>query len=189
MIRSWDRVGSRPCGDYSVFAVREDRSRSPRTGQVHPFYVLESADWVNCLPVTADGNLVCIRQYRHGTQSVALEIPGGLVDQGEAPEAAARREMREETGYVAEEIVHLGTMRPNPAILNNACHFYMGRHATRRHGQQLDSAEDIEVVLISLAEIPQMVSAGEITHGISLAGLFYLDLHRRGIRPDGVRAS
>ena len=185
MIRSWDRLGSRNCGDFAIFRVREDRARSPRTGRTHPFYVVESADWVNCLPVTEDGRLVCIRQYRHGSRRVELEMPGGLVDEGEDPRAAAEREMREETGFVAKALVHLGTMRPNPAIQSNTCHFYMARHATRQHGQHLDSAEDIEVVLLKLADVPKLVSAGEIRHGISLVGLFYLDLYLRGIRPVG----
>ena len=175
---------SRFKGNFRIFTVREDRSRSPRTGQVHSFYVLESADWVNCLPVTDDGQLVCIRQYRHGTRSVTLEIPGGLVDTDESPEEAAQREMREETGYAADEMIYLGSMRPNPAIMNNTCHFYLGKGAARRHGQHLDSAEDIEVVLLDVADIPRLVSSGRIVHGISLAGLYYLDLYLRGTRPD-----
>ena len=181
MIRSWDRIDSRVCGDYSVFTVREDRARSPRTGCIHPFYVIESADWVNCLPVTEDERLVCIRQYRHGTRSIALEIPGGLIEKGEEPEVAARREMREETGYGAEKMVYLGSMRPNPAIQNNTCHYYMGVHATRLHQQYLDGTEDIEVVLLDLSELPHLVAAGKIWHGISLVGLLYLDLHLRGL--------
>ena len=179
MIRRWEHLSQEHRGDFAVFAVREDRSRSPRTGLVHPFYVIESANWVNCLPITNDGKLVCIRQYRHGSRTVALEIPGGLIDEGEAPATAALRELREETGYTAQEIVHLGTMRPNPAIMNNMCHFYLGRQASRCHDQQLDVAEDIEVVLIDLDDIPRLIATGDLDHGISLAGLYYLDLHLR----------
>ena len=180
MIRPWERIGSRACGDYRVFSVREDRSRSPRTGQVHPFYVLESADWVNCLAITKDQQLVCIQQYRHGTQSVALEIPGGLVDEGERPEVAALRELQEETGFVADSVVHVGSMHPNPAILNNVCHFYAAFDATLSSAQRLDSGEDIDVVLIDVSDIRKVVTAGDITHGISLAGLYYMDLYLRG---------
>ena len=179
MIEPWQRLETRPRGDFSVFTVREDRCRSPRTGAVHPFYVVESPDWVNCLPVTEDNKLVCIRQFRHGTRSVALELPGGLIDPGEAPDAAAQREMREETGYASDTVVHLGTMHPNPAMMSNQCHFYLAPHATRQHEQQLDRGEDIEPVLLDLADIGGLVRSGTITHGISLVGLLYLDLYLR----------
>jgi len=122
-----------------------------------------------------------VRQFRHGTRSVMLEIPGGLVNDGEEPAVAARREMCEETGFDAKELVHLGSMRPNPAILNNTCHFYLGRSAAYRGAQRLDSGEDIEVVLVDLEDLAGLVRAGEFTHGISLAGLFYLDLYLRGM--------
>ncbi len=185
MVRPWERVETRLRGDYKVFRVREDRARSPRTGKPHRFYVVESADWVNCLPVTDDGELICVRQYRHGTQSAALEIPGGLIDKGELPEVAARREMLEETGYVARDLVHLGSMRPNPAIQNNTCHYFLARGATLVSRQHLDQAEDIEVVPVPVAALLRMVAEGEFWHGITLAGLFYLDLYMRGIRTKG----
>ena len=176
MIHPWKRVSTRVRGDYRIFSVREDHSRSPVTGAVSPFYVLQSGDWVNCLPVTADGKLVCIRQYRHGSRSIHLEIPGGLAEKGEPPMAAARREMLEETGYDAEEMILLGSMHPNPAILNNTCYFFLARNAALERAQNLDRNEDIEVELVATQDIADMVRSGAFAHGITVAGLYYLDL-------------
>src|SRR5690606_28506074 len=118
MIQRWETVASRVRGDYEVFRVREDRCRSPLTGAEHPFYIIEASDWVNVIPVTPEGQIVCVEQYRHGTDEVSLEIPGGIIDPGDAsPAHAARREMVEETGYDADAIVPLGSVAPNPAIL------------------------------------------------------------------------
>src|SRR5215471_11864178 len=113
----WRRLASERLGDFKIFTVRRDRIVSPRTEEEHDFYVLDGADWINVIPVTPEGGILLIEQYRHGTGEVTLEIPGGAIDRGDAdPLAAARRELREETGYEASEWVNLGFVHPNPAI-------------------------------------------------------------------------
>ena len=93
MVHEWPRLESEELSDYRVFRVRRDRRRSPRTGESHDFYVLEMPEWINILAVTPEGGVVLIHQYRHGTARVSLEIPGGVIDPGDAsPAEAARRE-------------------------------------------------------------------------------------------------
>jgi len=95
----WRRGRSEQVADCRVFNVRRDFSADPRDGRVHDFYVIEAPDWINVIPLTDDGRVVLIEQYRHGTGEVSLEIPGGMVDEGESPQDAAARELLEETGY------------------------------------------------------------------------------------------
>lgn len=176
MLESWERKKSRPRGDYRVFTVREDLAASPVTGDEYTFFVIEANDWINVVPVTPDGRLVCIRQYRHGTQEITLEIPGGVVDDGEDPLGAATREMIEETGYEPDEMVYLGSVAPNPAIQNNRCHTYLARDCRPTSEQDLDGAEEIDVVLVDPADVPRLVLDGTITHSLVVAA-FYLFEH------------
>ena len=166
MIKSWERIRSNPGPSFRVFSIRTDTAVSPRTGREHDFYVIESRDWINIIPLTSDDQVVMVKQYRHGSREVTLEVPGGLVDSGDTPEMAASRELLEETGYRAEALVKLGTVNPNPAIFNNRCYTFLARNVKRVSEPALDQTEDIEVVLIPLRDIPEMIRKGEIDHAI-----------------------
>ena len=91
MIKPWPKLRSEAVGDYRVFKIRSDRKQSPRTGEAHDFFVIECVNWVNVIALTAHGQLIMVEQYRHGSNTVELEIPGGMMDStDESPEAAWR---------------------------------------------------------------------------------------------------
>lgn len=165
--------------DYKIFQVSRRRAAHPHTGAVRTFSIVHCTPWVNVVALTPDDQVVLVRQFRHGTQQVTLEIPGGLVDPGEEPLAAAMRELAEETGFVAAHWEPLGVVEPNPAFQTNRLHTFLALDARCVSPQHLDPGEVIRIETMPLAEIPQRVTSGEISHALVLAGFFHL-LHRTG---------
>jgi 8-oxo-dGTP pyrophosphatase MutT (NUDIX family) len=186
---AWTRLESETIADCRVFRVRRDRSRSPRAdGAVHDFYCIEAPDWINVIPLTARHEVVMIEQYRHGTEEITLEIPGGMVDAGESPAEAAARELLEETGYAPREILYLGKTRPNPAIQNNWIHTYLAREVIFQSEPVFDSTEQTAVRLVPLADVPALIADGTITHALVVVGFYWLSLYETGRRESGLRA-
>ncbi|MCO6511485.1 MAG: NUDIX hydrolase [Aridibacter famidurans] len=166
------RINSRKeIADCRVFEVTERRSVEEGTGREASFYVIESPDWVNVVPVTDDGKIVLIEQFRHGTEELTLEIPGGMVDEGETPAVCAARELTEETGYVADELVYLGKSRPNPAIQNNWIHHFAAFGCSNDGEQSFDEHEKIAVREVGPDELDRLIERGRITHSLVLAGI------------------
>jgi len=176
-IKPWRLISSQRSESFKIFNLRTDRASSPRTNEAYDFYVLESADWVNMIPLTPRNEVVLIRQYRHGIRESTLEIPGGIVEESDSPEDAARRELIEETGYKASEMQLLGSVHPNPAFLTNRCYTFVAKGASRVKEQEQDEKEDIEVLVRPLKQIPDLIRDGEITHALVLAAFyrFYME--------------
>lgn len=180
MIQPWPKLGTTPLGDFKVFTLRKELKRSPRTGQPHEFFVLDSVDWVNIVALTPDGQIVLVEQFRHGSETVELEIPGGIMDaHDESPVATAVRELREETGYEGENARVIGQVFSNAAIQSNRCHTVLIEDCRLKHPVQFDHGEDIVTRLMSADAIPELIASGRIRHCIVVAALYYFDLWRR----------
>ncbi|RMF87764.1 MAG: NUDIX hydrolase [Nitrospirae bacterium] len=175
-IRPWAEVARRELAATPIFTLSERLRVHPTSGREHPFYVLETGPWVNVVPLTESGEVVLVRQYRHGTRTVCLEIPGGLVDPGESPEAAAARELLEETGYAAERWEAIGETHCNPAFLDNVTYSYAARGARRVAAPRPEETEEIEVVTVPLARIPELIRSRAITHALVIAAFHHLGL-------------
>lgn len=175
----WRRVSRGPEQDYTILKVREDQVADPRNGNLHPRVLIDVADWVNIIPVTTDGKVVLIRQFRFGVWAPTLEIPGGAVDPGEDPAAAAARELEEETGFRPGRVQALGWVHPNPALQANRCHSFLGLDCVRVHEGRQESGEDIQVELRDRAEISRLLREGEITHSLVVTAFFLDELARR----------
>jgi 8-oxo-dGTP pyrophosphatase MutT (NUDIX family) len=164
--KSWMLLSSREVFEHVIFRLHCDRYSLAPDGQESEFVRIVCTDWVNVIPITAQGDVVFVRQYRHGVREISLEIPGGMVDEGEAPEVAALRELSEETGYSAPSVRRLGNLWPNPAIQNNHCHLFVAENCQRVGPPRPDPRERIEVVTYPLDEVPQLIADGAIRHSL-----------------------
>jgi len=180
MIRPWVQVKSTPLGDFRIFTLRSDQKISPRTGQPHDFFILDCVDWVNVIAVTPDNQLVMVEQYRHGSNTVELEIPGGIMDAHDgSPVHTAIRELKEETGYEGENARLIGEIFSNPAILTNKTFTVLVQNCALRYDVQLDGGEDLTTRVVAITEIPNLISAGRIRHSLVVVALYHFDLWQR----------
>jgi ADP-ribose pyrophosphatase len=184
MIQPWKKIASRPAGDFRIFTARWDQRLSPRTGQTHEFIVLDSLNWVNIVALTPNREVVMVEQYRHGTETVELEIPGGLLDSAhETPLAAGLRELREETGYEGSRARVLCEQFPNPAFMSNRCYTVLAEDCELKHPLAWDHGEDLVTRLVPAVELPGLVRSGRIRHSIIVAALYHFDLWLQGKSP------
>lgn len=185
MIRPWQKIGSQSLGDFRIFTVRSDRAVSPRTGKEHDFFIIDCVNWVNLIAVTPDNQLVMVEQYRHGTNTVELEIPGGMLDREDAsPVIAGVRELREETGYEGENARVIGEIFPNPAIMSNTCHTVLVENCRLKHAVEFDHGEDLLTRLVPVADLTRLVAAGRIRHAVVVVALYHFELWQRGLAHD-----
>lgn len=174
MSRAWKVLSSKDIFRTGFFRFRTDECELP-DGRVMPnYYVMEFSDWVNIIPITEDGKIVLVDQYRQAAGASFLEIPGGAMDPHETdPKRAALRELREETGFVPDDVRLVGVHNPNPAMQNNRMHTFIGYNCRQIEAQQLDPFEDIVVVTVPIPEVYEMIMTGKITHSIVVASLLY----------------
>ncbi|MFO0596920.1 MAG: NUDIX hydrolase [Myxococcaceae bacterium] len=172
----WKQVAVRSEKDYRIFKARTLDVLDPRNDAPYVRTVIDAPDWVNIVAVTRDEQLVLVRQFRFGTWSNTLEIPGGMTDPGEDPAVAAARELEEETGFRPDRLTAIGTSHPNPAILNNRLHSFLAEGCVKVSEGHLDGSEDIELVLAPKAQVRELIARGEISHSLVLAALFLAKL-------------
>ncbi|AQA17323.1 hypothetical protein BST95_02860 [Halioglobus japonicus] len=176
MIKNWLRIQDKVLSETRIFTLMEVLERSPYNSREHTFCVIDSPDWVNLVPITDQGELVMIRQYRHGSQQVTLEIPGGMIDVGEEPVAAAIRECREETGHIVDQVTSLGVLNPNPALFGNKLHTFYGHVTDVDDKVHVSETERTEVELVRISDVRRYLLDGTIDHALVCATLWrFLD--------------
>lgn len=137
----------------------------------HDFYIIESPDWINITALTEDNRFIMVRQHRLGTDECTMETPAGLMEKGEDPLEASKRELLEETGYEAKDLVLLKKLTANPSIMNNSIYFYLATGCRKISDQKLDMAEDIDIILHTPGEVIRMLQDGSINHSIIVTAL------------------
>ncbi len=179
MIQPWQELHSRQVADFRVFTVRNKHCVSPRTGATHDFFVIDAVGWVNVVALTPDRKMILVEQFRHGTETVELEIPGGMMDAHEAsPITAGCRELLEETGFVGENPRLIGEVYSNPAIMSNTVYTVLIENCRPAAPVEFDATEDLATELVPIDDVPKLVASGRIRHSLVVAALYLYELSR-----------
>jgi 8-oxo-dGTP pyrophosphatase MutT (NUDIX family) len=175
---NWKTLSSEYLFSDLWFKVRKDKCETPGGKIVDPYYVYEFPTWVTAVPVTEDGKIIMVRQYRHALGETCIEIPGGCVDATDRNfEEAVARELLEETGYSFSSYEYLGKTSANPSTNNNLMHMFLAKGGRLIGQQQLDANEEIEVVLFSVDEVKQMLKENKIIQSMHVTCFLYA-LHK-----------
>lgn len=178
--KAWPEIERTQVADCRIFTLERSLARSPYDDKPYTFHRIVSVDWAQILPITADEEAVLVRQYRHGSREVTLEMPGGLIDAGEEPVQAALRECLEETGYRATQVRPLGVVWPNPAFMSNRLFSFYATGVVPERAIQNEGSEHTEVVLVPVADLEELLLKGRIDHALVAGAIWrFLALRER----------
>lgn len=153
--------------------LRVDRLEMPNGNIKDEYYVLEYPQWVNMVGITKTNKILFVRQYRHGAGEILIELPAGVVEDGEDPEVAARRELLEETGYAFGALEYVCKLYANPATSGNPTYTYILHDGVKIQEQELDASEDIEVVEMDIEDAKTFLFENKIGQALHSSALFY----------------
>ncbi len=170
----WKILSSEYLYRETWFTIRKDTCETQEGKIISPYYVYEFPTWVTALPLTKEGKVILVRQYRHAIGETILEIPGGCVDDTDSSlQQAVERELLEETGYQFSEYHYLGKISPNPSTNTNWMHMYLARGGEHVQELKLDPNEEIEVVLVSIEELKEMLRQNQILQAMHVTTIMY----------------
>jgi ADP-ribose pyrophosphatase len=170
----WKTLSSQYLFTDDWLTLRADTCETPQGKLVSPYYVYEFSDWVIAVALTTDGKFILERQYRHALGITSIELPGGCVEKSDASlEAALRRELLEETGYVFGSVEFLGKVSANPSTNSNWAHLYLATGGRLEQEQALDPNEEIEVCLYTFDELKQLLRENGVAQSMHIAAFFY----------------
>lgn len=178
--KPWNLTNETPYANCAVFNIFKKHFEHPTDGRAGNFFVAHAPDWVIGVPVTRDGKIILVNQFRFGIRELSWEFPGGIIDGDESVTHAAAREIAEETGFTGDTPISLGNAASNPAIFNNHCHFVLVENCVKTSDTHFDSNEEIETRLCEPAEVLALAREGKIVHALMLSALSKAML----LRPD-----
>lgn len=179
MIKKWITNSRKRLGDYRIFTIDSAKRESPETGVSGEFFVVDPPNWMMVIPLIkndkGEDSFLMVKQYRHGSDSVTLEFPAGMVDPGEDVYDTVVRELSEETGYVSSNIIQVGCVNPNPAFMTNSTTTFVARDLILTSSQNLDEHEEIESLIVPVKEFDKLIGGDMVNSAITVqAYYFYL---------------
>ncbi len=178
----WKTLSSEYITRYKYFTTRKDSYQSPEGKVIPEYYLVELGLTACALGITAENQVILVKQYRHPIGKTILELPGGFVDENEHPERAIARELLEETGYKFSKIEYVGKVAANPGVLNNYTMLYLATGGKKVAKQKLDDNEEIEIVLVSLDELKEMLLQNKFEQALHTSCLLYALLKMEKIK-------
>jgi ADP-ribose pyrophosphatase len=164
----WEIKNVKSLGKYKIFELFQEKVINPRNNKLLDFLYLKLSDWTVVVPITRDNHIIMVKQYRIGAKKYFYEFPGGLIDRGEEPLHAAKRELSEETGYYSDKFTLLTEVYPLPAFQTSKCFIYLAEEVEFKSEINLDDGEDIETVVFTLDEVKEMIKNNKIDNAIMM---------------------
>ncbi len=171
-IKEWKVLESEYLVRRPWLTARRDRLELPDGRIIPEYYVLEYPDWVNVIAITKDGQFVMERQYRHAARKISLELPCGVMEEGETPLEAAQRELLEETGFGGGQWKKLMELSPNPSAMSNTTHCFLAIGVEKIAEQHLDETEELSVLFMTKEEVKRMLNENQICQALMVAPLY-----------------
>jgi ADP-ribose pyrophosphatase len=159
---SFQKISSKYISKHQYFKAREDAYQTNTGKIVDPYFVVEVPESACAVALTAEGQVILVKQFRYPINEVCVEIPGGFIDDNEDKEKAIARELLEETGYAFDEFYYLGKTYANPGILNNGTHLFLCTGGKKIAAQSLDANEEIEIVLLDVQAVKKLLEENGI---------------------------
>lgn len=175
---AWDILGTEKIAETPRFDLIKEQVRLPN-GKVKDFFITKHSDAAIIMPVTEDGKILLLNEYRHPCRDVLLSLAGGHLEEGDNAEEAARRELLEETGYIADKFEFIQAVYADPPRTGRQWHFFIARGAKRVAEQDLTEFEDLEIVLLTPQELMDALVNGKVTN-LPDMGLMFLGLQKLG---------
>lgn len=177
-MKKWKILKKKQLVKNDWISVTEERCQLPNGDEID-YYISGGKDWISVFSLTSDEKVILNYQYKHGCREVAVEMPAGYIEEGEAPEDAVRRELMEETGYEVERLEHLGDYIINPSRNRDRCHLFIAYGAKKAADPVDDPTEDIEFKLVELKDLLEKLRSGEV-NVIGQVGFIYRALDHLG---------
>ncbi|WP_237717863.1 NUDIX hydrolase [Pontibacter sp. BAB1700] len=179
-IERWKTLKSQVVFEHKWYTLRRDHVELPNGHVMDDYFVSVRPDVVLTFPLTEDGHVLFVRQYKHAAADIFIELPGGVIDAHETnPLEAAKRELLEETGYTTDDLEPVLQVIDNPTKDTNKIYYYIARNVREVAAQDLDESEHIEVLKVPLQEVEQMIMSGQVNVAGSIA-LCLLALRKLG---------